>query len=149
LDPIAEDNIVNADESNQDMTVTGTVTQATEGDAVTVTIGDTEYAGVVAADGSRSVDVRAGARAGIAEGTGPVVVSLDDGTELSQDVLLDTVAPEVTVDAIAADDIINAAEHGDDLTVTGSATGLAGGEQVNVHIKGKDYTATAAADGSW
>ncbi|QEM80486.2 Ig-like domain-containing protein [Halomonas binhaiensis] len=149
IDPIAEDNIVNADEATQDTTITGTVTHATEGDAVTVSIGDTEYAGVIAADGSWSVDVPADAWAGIAEGTVPVVVSLDDGTELNQDVLLDTVAPEVTIDAIAADDIINAAEHGDGLTVTGSATGLAGGEQVNVNINGKDYTATAAADGSW
>ncbi|MCK7011327.1 Ig-like domain-containing protein, partial [Enterobacter kobei] len=61
---------------------------------------------------------------------------------------VDATAPSVTINTIAGDDILNAAEAKSDLTVSGTSTAEAG-QTVTVSLNGKDYTATVSADGSW
>jgi hypothetical protein len=61
---------------------------------------------------------------------------------------VDATAPTVTINTIAGDDILNAAEAKSDLTVSGTSTAEAG-QTVTVSLNGKDYTATVSADGSW
>ncbi|MFP1463567.1 hypothetical protein ACLB1E_30205 [Escherichia coli] len=45
--------------------------------------------------------------------------------------------------------MINAAEKGTDLTLSGSTSGIESGQTVTVTFGGKTYTASVAANGSW
>ncbi|MEZ9764773.1 Ig-like domain-containing protein, partial [Vibrio splendidus] len=57
----------------------------------------------------------------------------------------------VTVDDITEDDVINAAESGQTIAVTGTATGgdIAEGDVVTMTINNKPYETTVDADGNW
>ncbi|MCP6618260.1 Ig-like domain-containing protein, partial [Klebsiella pneumoniae] len=57
--------------------------------------------------------------------------------------------PQLTINAVSDDDVINSAEHAQALIVTGSVTGAAAGDVVTVTINNKDYTATLDASGKW
>ncbi|NPM63350.1 hypothetical protein HC464_26535, partial [Escherichia coli] len=50
---------------------------------------------------------------------------------------------------IAGDDIINAAEHGQALVISGSSTGGEAGDVVTVTLNSKTYTTTLDASGNW
>ncbi|MDG4869343.1 Ig-like domain-containing protein, partial [Guyparkeria sp. 1SP6A2] len=67
--------------------------------------------------------------------------------------VLDTVAEAgtVTVDDITEDDVINAAESDQTVTVTGTATGgdISVGDNVSMTINGQDYGATVGNDDTW
>ncbi|OVB68323.1 hypothetical protein UP74_27340, partial [Escherichia coli] len=54
----------------------------------------------------------------------------------------------MTINTIAGDDILNAAEAGAALTITGSSTAEAG-QTVTVTLNGTNYTGTVQTDGSW
>ncbi len=55
----------------------------------------------------------------------------------------------ITINTIATDDVINAAEKGADLTLSGTTTNVEPGQTVTVTFGGKNYTASVASDGSW
>lgn len=80
----------------------------------------------------------------------PVSVTATDAlgnrTTLADAVVLDTVPHPITVDTVAGDDIVNAAEAGAALAVTGSS---AAGAVVTVTLGGVTQTATTGADGRW
>ncbi|MCV4690465.1 Ig-like domain-containing protein, partial [Escherichia coli] len=61
---------------------------------------------------------------------------------------VDASAPTVAINTIAGDDILNAAEAGAALTITGSSTAEAG-QTVTVTLNGENYTGTVQTDGSW
>src|SRR5690606_25697718 len=54
----------------------------------------------------------------------------------------------ITINTIAADDILNATEAQADLVISGTTTAPAG-QTVTVNIGGVDYTAQVQANGSW
>ncbi|VDZ04878.1 adhesin for cattle intestine colonization [Escherichia coli] len=62
---------------------------------------------------------------------------------------VDVTAPDLTINTIAGDDIINAIEHGQALVVSGTSTGAAAGDVVTVNLNGKNYTTTLDASGNW
>ncbi|MCD6173724.1 MAG: Ig-like domain-containing protein, partial [Sulfurimonas sp.] len=57
----------------------------------------------------------------------------------------------VTPADVTADDIINAAESGETITLSGTATGgdISTGDTVSMTINGNDYTTTVQADGTY
>ena len=61
---------------------------------------------------------------------------------------VDTTAPTVTLNTISGDNILNAAEAAQDLTLSGTSTAEAG-QTVTVAFNGNTYTAQVQADGSW
>lgn len=65
--------------------------------------------------------------------------------------LVDTTVPQLTINTVSDDDVINSAEHAQALIVTGSVTGAEAGDVVTVTINNKDYTATwtLPASGTW
>ncbi len=65
----------------------------------------------------------------------------------SQTIGVDTAAPAISVDTIARDNIINAAEHNQPLTLTGK-TDAEAGQIVTVTLNGKNHTATVGSDGT-
>src|SRR5690606_9866174 len=145
-----EDGTVNADEAANGVTIDGT---SEPGSEIVVTIGDEEFPATTDENGNWAVDVPAEIWEGIADGELPVNVEATDAAGntggVDDSVTLDTTAPVVTIDPVSGDGVINAAEHGEDLPISGTATDLVGGEEVTVEVNGKTYTTTADADGSW
>ncbi|MDM2734144.1 Ig-like domain-containing protein, partial [Citrobacter sp. Ct235] len=67
----------------------------------------------------------------------------------THDVTVDTAAPSVTVSSVTADDVINAAEQGADLVLSGTTTNVEAGQTVTVMFNGRPYTATVDNNGEW
>ncbi|HFZ0817878.1 TPA: Ig-like domain-containing protein [Enterobacter cloacae] len=152
LNTISGDNILNAAEAAQDLTLSGTST-AEAGQTVTVAFNGNTYTSQVQADGSWTLDVPAADLAGIADGNATVTASVSDkaGNPASTDaaVLVDTTVPQIVFDVVAGDDILNIAEHGQALIVSGKVTGAQAGDVITVTLNGKDYTAMLDASGNW
>nr|WP_225851881.1 Ig-like domain-containing protein [Citrobacter amalonaticus] len=150
ISTIAADDILNATEAQADLVITGTTT-APAGQTVTVTINGNDYTALVQANGSWSVTVPA-AEAG-ALTTGNVTATVSDAAgntgSASHALTVDTTSPVVTINTVAADDIINRAEHGQTQIISGSASGAAAGDAVTVTVNGKDYTTVVDAAGNW
>ncbi|WP_320726466.1 Ig-like domain-containing protein [Enterobacter sp. 118C5] len=152
INAISGDNMLNAAEAAQDLPLSGTST-AEAGQTVTVTFNGKQYAAQVQADGSWTLDVPAADLAGIADGNATVTASVSDkaGNPTSADasVLVDTTVPQISFNIVAVDDIVNIAEHGQALIVSGKVTGAQAGDVITVTLNGKDYTAMLDASGSW
>ena len=56
--------------------------------------------------------------------------------------------PSVSFNAISGDNVLNAVEKGQDLTVSGTSANLAEGTVVTVILNGKNYKATTGSDGT-
>ncbi|OVB18403.1 Ig-like domain-containing protein, partial [Escherichia coli] len=63
--------------------------------------------------------------------------------------LVNSALPAVTITAVATDDIINAAESGNAHTNRGQVKGAAQGDTVTVTLGGNTYTATVQSNLSW
>ncbi|KLQ84306.1 type 1 secretion target domain-containng protein [Enterobacter hormaechei subsp. steigerwaltii] len=152
INTISGDNMLNAAEAAQDLTLSGTST-AEAGQTVTVTFNGNQYTAQVQANGSWTLDVPAADLAGIADGSAAVTVTVSDkaGNPASAgaSVLVDTTVPQITFNIVAGDDIVNIAEHGQALIVTGKVTGAQAGDVITLTLNGKDYTAMLDGDGNW
>ncbi|WP_114403757.1 beta strand repeat-containing protein, partial [Kushneria phyllosphaerae] len=157
LDTIAGDNIVNADESGRDIPVTGSVSgEYAAGDTVTLTVGQQNYTGAVNADGTFSINVPGSQLAQNTSVNAAVshidaagnIGSANTSASYSSSTELPTVS--VSLDTIAGDDVINAAEAAGDVTVTGQAGGdAAPGDAVTISVGNQSYTATVAQNGTF
>ncbi|WP_422862201.1 Ig-like domain-containing protein [Enterobacter hormaechei] len=152
INTISGDNMLNAAEAAQDLTLSGTST-AEAGQTVTVTFNGNQYTAQVQANGSWTLDVPAAELAGIADGSAAVTVTVSDkaGNPASAgaSVLVDTTVPQITFNIVAGDDIVNIAEHGQALIVTGKVTGAQAGDVITLTLNGKDYTAMLDGAGNW
>ncbi|HHN5625482.1 Ig-like domain-containing protein [Enterobacter hormaechei] len=152
INTISGDNMLNAAEAAQDLTLSGTST-AEAGQTVTVTFNGNQYTAQVQANGSWTLDVPAADMAGITDGSAAVTVTVSDkaGNPASAgaSVLVDTTVPQIIFNIVAGDDIVNIAEHGQALIVTGKVTGAQAGDVITLTLNGKDYTAMLDASGNW
>ncbi|WP_426262731.1 Ig-like domain-containing protein [Enterobacter sp. R-25] len=152
INTVSHDNMLNAAEAAQDLTLSGTST-AEAGQTVTVTFNGNQYTAQVQADGSWTLDVPAADLAGITDGTAVVTATVSDkaGNPASTDasVLVDTTVPQITFNTVAGDDILNIAEHGQALNVSGTVTGAQAGDVITVTLNGKNYSAMLDASGNW
>ena len=92
----------------------------------------------------------AGAAAGNNVYEATVTVTDSAGATDTQDISVtvtdvDEIPPVIAINVIALDDIINAAEAGADVTISGT-TDAENGQTVTVALNGKTYTGTATAD---
>ncbi|WFC84628.1 Ig-like domain-containing protein [Enterobacter quasiroggenkampii] len=152
INTISGDNMLNAAEAAQDLTLSGTST-AEAGQTVTVTFNGNQYSAQVQADGSWTLDVPAADLAGITDGNAAVTATVSDKAgnpaTAGSSVLVDTTVPQITFNIVAGDDIVNIAEHGQALIVSGKVTGAQAGDVITVTLNGKDYTAMLDAAGNW
>ncbi|EHN8891496.1 Ig-like domain-containing protein [Enterobacter hormaechei] len=152
INTISGDNMLNAAEAAQDLTLSGTST-AEAGQTVTVTFNGNQYTAQVQANGSWTLDVPAADLAGIADGSAAVTATVSDkaGNPASAgaSVLVDTTVPQITFNIVAGDDIVNIAEHGQALIVSGKVTGAQAGDVITLTLNGKDYTAMLDGAGNW
>ncbi|ORC22883.1 type 1 secretion target domain-containng protein [Enterobacter cloacae subsp. cloacae] len=152
IEIVSDNNIINAAEAQQDLVVNG-VTNAEAGQTVTVTLNGVDYTTTVQANGSWSVTVPSADLSGITDGNYTISAAVSDKAgnpaSVDRDVLVDTTVPQLTINTVSDDDVINSAEHAQALIVTGSVTGAAAGDVVTVTLNGKSYTATLDASGNW
>ncbi len=153
VDTVAGDDIVNSIEHGQALVITGGSSGLNAGAVLTVTINGVAYAATVQADGSWSVGIPAANVS--AWPAGPLTVevagqsSAGNPVSVSHPFTVDLTAVAISINTVASDDVINAAEKGTDLTLSGSTSGIESGQTVTVTFGGKTYTASVAANGSW
>ncbi|MCV4802002.1 Ig-like domain-containing protein, partial [Escherichia coli] len=70
-------------------------------------------------------------------------------TSITHPLTVDLTTVAVSINSITSDDVINAAEKGAALTLSGSTSGVEAGQTVTITFGGKTYTASVAANGSW
>lgn len=152
INTIAGDDVINATEKGSDLILSGTSDQPA-GTAITVTLNGQNYSATTDASGNWSVTVPASAVSALGEATYSVTASVTNAqgnsSTASHNVQVNTALPGVTINPVATDDIINAAEAGSAQTISGQVTGAAAGSTVTVELGGKTYTATVQADLSW
>lgn len=146
--PVGGDGVINQAEQGQSIDLSGVVEV---GSTVVVTLAGVEANAVVAADGSWTVSYDANTIPGGEYDTTMVVSATDaagNTADLSQDVRVDTVAGDLTLspDPIEGDDIVNAVEHADGVTIFGTATP---GLTVTVTLGGASQQVVADVDGNW
>ncbi len=153
VDTVAGDDVVNIIEHGQALVVTGSSSGLAEGTPLTVTINNVEYTTAVQADGSWSVGVTAAQVSAWPAGTVNIAVSGESSAgnpiSITHPVTVDLTPAAITINTIATDDVINAAEKGANLTLSGTTTNVEPGQTVTVTFGGKNYTASVASDGSW
>ncbi|CAI0737340.1 Antitoxin of toxin-antitoxin stability system [Serratia fonticola] len=147
------DGILNGTEAGQPQTITGSTGITTPGQTVTVTLGDKTYTGTVDGSGNWSVTVPVGDLQALPDGTPVLNVVVTDpagnSNTLNSTVVVDKVAPTLTVSVIAGDDVLNSAEVLLNQTVSGTASIGDAGRTVTLTLNGKTYTAVVQPDGSW
>ncbi|EOV9963191.1 Ig-like domain-containing protein [Citrobacter sedlakii] len=153
INTVATDDIINSAEHGQTQLVSGAVTGAAAGDAVVVTINNKTYTTVVDASGNWSIGVPAADITALNDGTTTVSVTVTNAAgnsgSATHDVNVNTAAPAITINSVTADDVINAAEQGADLTLSGTTTNVEAGQNVTVTFGGKTYTASVDSNGAW
>lgn len=157
IDPITSDSVINAQEVNSLVTVTGTVTgESFSSGVVTLTINGVEYTGEVV-DGKYSIEVKGSdlsadsdtvvdARVNVVNTAGNI------GSATSTEFyLVDTFARgTIKIDPITDDNVINKAESEGLVKVTGSVGGDASpGDQVTVVVNGVTYTTSVLSNKTW
>ncbi len=153
VDTVAGDDVINSIEHGQNLIVTGSSDGLAAGTTLTVTLNGKTYAASVLADGTWSAAIPAADVGALAAGTVTVTVAgqsaAGNPVTISHDVTVDLTAVAISIDTIAADDVINAAEKGADLVLSGSTSNVEENQTVTVTFGGKSYTATVDADGNW
>ncbi|QGT78142.1 retention module-containing protein [Guyparkeria halophila] len=156
IDTIAGDDVINEEESGETITITGSVYgDATEGDTVTLTVGDETFEGTVDGDNNYAIDVPGSLLADNSQVDANVVGSDDAGNPFSADTTreygVDTEASAtITIDTIAGDDVINEEESGQTITVTGSVGGDAReGDTVTLTVGDQTYTGEVDTDNGY
>ncbi len=151
-DFVTDTNTVNQLAHAQAQILSGSVTGAAAGDLVTITINNVDYTTVVDAAGNWSLGLPASVIQGLTDGTWTINVSVTDRSgntgSSSVDVVVNTVTPVIGINTLAADDVINAAEKGEDLLLSGTSN-QPEGTTITVNLNGINYTATTDASGNW
>lgn len=150
---VAGDDVINNVEHTQAQIISGTATGAVAGDRLVVTIAGQQYVTSTDASGNWSVGVPASVISGLADGTVTISATITDsaGNSSTQthNVQVNTAVVSLSVSTISGDNIINAAEAGSALTLSGTGTNFATGTVVTVLLNGKGYSATIQNNGSW
>ncbi|MBU1171584.1 MAG: retention module-containing protein, partial [Proteobacteria bacterium] len=151
---ITTDDIINATEAGADVAITGTVGgDVQDGDTVTLTVNGHNYTGAVAS-GAFSIDVAGSDLAADATSTIQASVTTTDAagntitaTDTEEYLVDTTISALITLDTeITADDVINAAEAGLDIAITGNVGGdVQDGDTVTLTVNGHTYTGTVAS----
>ncbi|MGS6249651.1 Ig-like domain-containing protein, partial [Enterobacter mori] len=153
IDTVAGDDVINSIEHGQNLIITGSSDGLAAGTTLTVTVNGKTYAASVLADGTWSAAIPAADVGALAAGTLTVTVAgqsaAGNPVTISHDVTVDLSAVAVSIDAIATDDVINAAEKGADLVLSGSTSNVEENQTVTITFGGKTYTAKVDADGNW
>lgn len=128
------------------------VNNAEVGQTVTVTFNGQSWTATVGNGGSWSVFIPAQQFAGLSDGSYTISATVSDQAgnpgSASRGVTLNGDVPTVTINTFAGDDVVNAAEHGSSLVISGTTTAPVG-QTLTLTLNGKTYTTTVQTGGSW
>ncbi|WP_285772784.1 beta strand repeat-containing protein, partial [Pectobacterium carotovorum] len=156
IDNVTSDNVINASESGQTIAVTGKVgNEVKAGDAVTVKVGTETYQTTVNTDGKTwSVNVPGSVLAANGDVSATVTTRDTAGNATTANTNhaygVDTVAPtaSISIDNVTSDNVINAAESGQTIAVTGKVGNeVKAGDAVTVKVGTETYQTTVNTDG--
>ena len=157
VNDISNDNTINATESGESVTVTGTVTgEYIPGDLVTITVNGNTHTGAIDTLGNFSVEVPGSELA--ASNTISASISSDDAAgnsgsaNDSANYTVDITPPTLTIsiDDISTDNVINKDESNNQVSVTGTVTGdFVSGDTVSVSVNGTSYSGTVNGSGAY
>lgn len=161
VNPISQDNALNAAENNQPLVITGTTSNIEPGDVVYVVVGNNHfYDATVKSDGSWSLTLSASVHQNILASdhdypiqVGTVDTAGNSTPRISTQLLIDTQnpIPHITVDSVTQDNVLNALESGQSIPITGTVTGdYHAGDTVSLKINGANIlslTGTVDASG--
>lgn len=139
-------------DQGSDLAITGTTT-AEDGRTVTVTFNGQTYSGT-ASGGNWSVTIPQADLADLTSGT-PVAISAavsdaagNPAISASVSVPVDLTGPSIAINALPVGDVLNAAEAGVDIVVSGTTSNIADGQVVSVALNGQVYSGTVSG-GNW
>ena len=164
ISPLTGDDIINAREAALPIKVSGTVTgDFTEGDVITLVTPTGSLPGVVAKDGTWSIEVPKGGLGG--DGVQELKVSVKVHDAAGNEAIISTTVPyevntskpkntELTINPVTSDGVINAEEASDtsEVTLSGKVTGeFTMGDPVVLQLGTQKAFATVnvEADGTW
>lgn len=146
------DGMLNSAELATQQTLTGTTGSTGSGQKVVVTLGEENYNATVDNDGHWSLSPDPYALYLMGQGECTIVVIATDGwgqqASSSTPIVIDTRDPQITMDEISSDDVIDASEKGDDLLIGGSAWGEEG-RTVDVLFNDQTWHAVVSSSGTW
>ncbi|MDS1839529.1 Ig-like domain-containing protein, partial [Vibrio vulnificus] len=157
IDPITEDSVINASESQSDITITGTVSgEEFEQGTVTLIVNGKEFSGQVV-DGRYAIDVPGSELLADSDKQVAAVIDVVNskgqiGSSTSTEVyFVDTSSlATIRVNPITSDDVINFVESQSNVIVSGRVGFDAKvGDLVSMTINGTLYTATVLANKTW
>jgi len=135
INSVTSDNVINAAEKGQDLTLSGSTSHIEPGNTVVVAFAGKSYSVVVDAKGNWTLYVPSSALASLKEGSAQVQVSVhnDSGNsaQASHEFMVDSLAPMLQLDPISTNNVVNGQESQQALTLTGSTSAEAG-QTVNV-----------------
>ncbi|WP_312715175.1 Ig-like domain-containing protein, partial [Escherichia coli] len=144
VNTVAGDDVVNTIEHAQNLIVSGSSDGLAPGTALTVTVNGKDYAATVLADGTWSAAIPSADVSAWPEGTVKISVTGDSAAgnpiTISHDVTVDLTTVAISINALATDDVINAAEVASGQTLSGKVSGAASGDTVTIGIGGNTYT---------
>ncbi|MFJ5348491.1 Ig-like domain-containing protein [Pectobacterium parvum] len=150
INPISTDNIINAVEINGNITISGrSIGPASSETAVQVSVNGVALQPdpITDINGNWTITIPA-LPAFAGQGTISVTASSNDAT-LTTSVIVDTVAPDLNIDAFATDNVLNAAEMSTAQAITGTASVSEAGQIVTIVLNGKTYSAQVGSLGAW
>ncbi|WP_145951824.1 beta strand repeat-containing protein, partial [Pectobacterium peruviense] len=156
IDDVTSDNVINASESGQTIAVTGNVgNEVKAGDAVTVKVGTETYQTTVNPDGKTwSVNVPGSVLAANGDVSATVTTRDPAGNATTANTShaygVDTVAPiaSISIDNVTSDNVINTAESGQTIAVTGKVDNdVKAGDAITVKVGTETYQTTVNTDG--
>nr|WP_297459345.1 retention module-containing protein [uncultured Halomonas sp.] len=156
IDTIAGDDVINSDEYEQTVTITGSVGgDARQGDTVTLTVGENSFDGHVDADGNYSIGVPGGTLGEQTQVSASVSGENAAGNpyeaSAARDYSVDTqTSATISIDTIAGDDEINGDESSQTIAITGTVGGDAHeGDIVTLIIGEEEIAGQVKADGTF
>ncbi|MEB7937874.1 Ig-like domain-containing protein [Escherichia whittamii] len=151
VNTIAGDDILNTAEQIVAQIISGQVSGASPGDIVIVKLGATVLTGVVLADGTWNVALDPAVTRTLARGPNDIIVTVTDAAgntgTATHNITLAGVAPQVAIDTISGDNVLNALESQQPLTLSGTSN-LPDGGTVNVTLNNVTYSAQVSG-GVW
>ncbi|WP_323109552.1 Ig-like domain-containing protein [Pectobacterium carotovorum] len=148
IDPIANDNIINASEIGGNVTISGrSIGPSSSMTAVSLDIGGTPLVVITDANGFWSTTIPADLYF-ITQGNVNVTATSLDAI-LTRTVLVDTVVPTLDIVAFAGDNVLGGTEASTAQTITGTASTTEAGQFVSVVLNGKTYSAQVSVTGTW
>ncbi len=156
INNFAGDNRLNIQEATQAQTLSGTAVGAEAGQTVTITLNGKPYTATVDSSGNWTTSIPSADLKALSNGDTTISVSVADnagnGASLQQTISIaadPNLAPLLSVNVFAGNDVLDGTERQNMQTVTGKALYVEAGQVVTVTIGGSSYTGTVKADGTW